>query len=97
VQGKGIDVLAGAGLYNVPAGLKVTPADKTAAGLMNLPRGGTGQASMAAGGYVFHIPITIDARGATNPAEVEAAALRAAQKLIAELEAKIKTLLLYRK
>jgi TP901 family phage tail tape measure protein len=97
VQGRGIDVLAGNGLYNVPAGLKVTPADKTAAGLMNLPAAAAGRGAMqtSSSGNTYYI--TVDARGATNPAEVEAAALRAAQKLIADLEARIKTLLLYKR
>lgn len=30
VKGRGVDFIAGAGFYNLPSGLKVTPADKTA-------------------------------------------------------------------
>jgi TP901 family phage tail tape measure protein len=96
VQGRGIDVLAGPGLYNVPAGLKVTPAAETATGLMNLPRGVT-TGGMGGDHYSFQFHITVDARGTNNPAAMEAVAIRAMEKQIAELEARIKTLLLYKR
>jgi phage-related protein len=68
-----------------------TPTLSTPA-LMALPATAGASAAQGGGSNVYHITIPVDARGASNPAEVEAAAIRGAKKLIAELEAKINIL-----
>jgi TP901 family phage tail tape measure protein len=71
VQGRGIDVLAGAGLYDVPAGLRVTPADETAAMFAGSVRGA---AAGGGGGDIYNI--FVDARGNNDPAATEQAGYR---------------------